>query len=154
MPGDTAFTHPFEKLFSTSSPRPSSAPEGPSTPDGLDAGDGTAGSGTYGQALRSQGFFTLASRPRVTGLWCSPVRRLASSPSSARDPTSPYTQDLVLIGTPDGRGAAAGRPERLPHTGRRSSDPFRFLPCLGHLSDCCRFDLEECWSNGSPDRVS
>nr|WP_324606175.1 GTP-binding protein [Streptomyces griseus] len=29
----------------------------------------TPGSGACGQVLRSKGFFTLASRPWVTGLW-------------------------------------------------------------------------------------
>ncbi|MBQ1094133.1 GTP-binding protein [Streptomyces sp. B93] len=56
-------------------------------------------SGAYGQVLRSKGFFTLASRPGVTGLWSQAGSVARFEPSSARDTDSPYAQELVLIGT-------------------------------------------------------
>lgn len=59
----------------------------------------TPGSGAYRQVLRSKGFFTLAGRPWVTGLWpqAGPVARF--EPSSARDTASPYAQELAFTGT-------------------------------------------------------
>ncbi len=56
-------------------------------------------SGAYGQALRSKGFFTLAGRPHVTGLWSQAGSVARFEPSSARDADSPYAQELVFIGT-------------------------------------------------------
>ncbi|MCL8010033.1 GTP-binding protein [Streptomyces sp. AS02] len=57
------------------------------------------GSGTYGKVLRSKGFFTLASRPRVTGLWSQAGSVALFEPSAARDTEAPYAQELVFIGT-------------------------------------------------------
>jgi hypothetical protein len=62
-------------------------------------------------ALRS-GRLTLASRPWVTGLW----------------PQAPLCAGTCLHRHPGGRGAAAGRPGRLPHAGRHSSARFRSSP--------------------------
>ncbi|GAA2306118.1 zinc metallochaperone GTPase ZigA [Streptomyces hawaiiensis] len=59
----------------------------------------TLDSGAHGQVLRSKGFFTLASRPRVTGLWSQAGSVARFEPSSARDTDSPYAQELVFIGT-------------------------------------------------------
>jgi hypothetical protein len=56
-------------------------------------------SGAYGQILRSKGFFTLASRPRVTGLWSQAGSVARFEPSAARDADSPERQELVFIGT-------------------------------------------------------
>ncbi|WP_406118196.1 GTP-binding protein [Streptomyces sp. NBC_00989] len=56
-------------------------------------------SGTYGQILRSKGFFTLASRPRVTGLWSQAGSVARFEPSAAHDTDSPDGQELVFIGT-------------------------------------------------------
>ncbi|MFF3820342.1 GTP-binding protein [Streptomyces bluensis] len=56
-------------------------------------------SGTYGQVLRSKGFFTLASRPEVTGLWSQAGSVARFEPSAARDTDSPAGQELVFIGT-------------------------------------------------------
>ncbi|MCF1593712.1 GTP-binding protein [Streptomyces muensis] len=56
-------------------------------------------SGTYGKVLRSKGFFTLASRPRVTGLWSQAGSVARFEPSAARDDDAPYAQELVFIGT-------------------------------------------------------
>ncbi|MEU9443307.1 GTP-binding protein [Streptomyces sp. NPDC048304] len=56
-------------------------------------------SGAYGQILRSKGFFTLASRPHVTGLWSQAGSVARFEPSAARDTESPECQELVFIGT-------------------------------------------------------
>lgn len=56
-------------------------------------------SGAYGQILRSKGFFTLASRSQVTGLWSQAGSVARLEPSSARDTDSPGGQELVFIGT-------------------------------------------------------
>jgi G3E family GTPase len=56
-------------------------------------------SGRYGRVLRSKGFFTLASRPHVTGLWSQAGSVARFEPSTARDPDSPFAQELVFIGT-------------------------------------------------------
>jgi G3E family GTPase len=56
-------------------------------------------SGAYGQILRSKGFFTLASRPQVTGLWSQAGSVARFEPSAARDTDSPDGQELVFIGT-------------------------------------------------------
>ncbi|MBX9359675.1 GTP-binding protein [Streptomyces massasporeus] len=56
-------------------------------------------SGAYGQILRSKGFFTLASRPHVTGLWSQAGSVARFEPSAARDDDSPGSQELVFIGT-------------------------------------------------------
>jgi len=56
-------------------------------------------SGTYGQILRAKGFFTLASRPRVTGLWSQACTVARFEPSAASNPDSPDGQELVFIGT-------------------------------------------------------
>ncbi|MGN5381072.1 GTP-binding protein [Streptomyces lasalocidi] len=55
--------------------------------------------GAYGQILRSKGFFTLASRPHVTGLWSQAGSVARFEPSAARDTDSPSGQELVFIGT-------------------------------------------------------
>ncbi|MEV6591275.1 GTP-binding protein [Streptomyces acidicola] len=56
-------------------------------------------SGAYGQVLRSKGFFALASRPQVTGLWSQAGSVARFEPSAARDTDSPAGQELVFIGT-------------------------------------------------------
>lgn len=56
-------------------------------------------SGRFGQILRSKGFFTLASRPHVTGLWSQAGSVARFEPSAARDIDSPAGQELVFIGT-------------------------------------------------------
>ncbi|MFZ3561765.1 GTP-binding protein [Streptomyces sp. BH055] len=55
--------------------------------------------GAHGRILRSKGFFTLASRPRVTGLWSQAGSVARFEPSAARDTESPEGQELVFIGT-------------------------------------------------------
>ncbi|MET7924132.1 GTP-binding protein [Streptomyces sp. NPDC005349] len=56
-------------------------------------------SGAFGQILRSKGFFLLASRPQVTGLWSQAGAVARFEPSSARDIDRPEGQELVFIGT-------------------------------------------------------
>jgi G3E family GTPase len=55
--------------------------------------------GRYGRILRSKGFFALASRPDVTGLWSQAGAVARFEPSAARDLDAPYAQELVFIGT-------------------------------------------------------
>lgn len=59
----------------------------------------TLDSGAHGQVLRSKGFFTLASRPRVAGLWSQAGSVARFEPSAARAADSRYAQELVFIGT-------------------------------------------------------
>ncbi|WP_145501911.1 GTP-binding protein [Streptomyces sp. CFMR 7] len=59
----------------------------------------TLDSGAHGQVLRSKGFFTLASRPRVAGLWSQAGSVARFEPSAARAADSSYAQELVFIGT-------------------------------------------------------
>ncbi|WP_411111108.1 GTP-binding protein [Streptomyces sp. c-19] len=56
-------------------------------------------SGTYGRVLRSKGFFRLATRPRVTGLWSQAGAVARFEPSGARGPETAQGQELVFIGT-------------------------------------------------------
>ncbi|WP_282697261.1 GTP-binding protein [Streptomyces sp. CC208A] len=56
-------------------------------------------SGTFGRILRSKGFFWLASRPRVTGLWSQAGAVARFEPSGARGPETTQGQELVFIST-------------------------------------------------------
>ncbi|MFF9144878.1 GTP-binding protein [Streptomyces sp. NPDC014861] len=55
--------------------------------------------GSYGRVLRSKGFFRLASRPRVIGLWSQAGAVARFEPSGVHDRDSTQGQELVLIGT-------------------------------------------------------
>ncbi|OEJ93425.1 GTP-binding protein [Streptomyces thermolilacinus] len=55
--------------------------------------------GAFGRVLRSKGFFWLASRPRVTGLWSQAGSVARFEPSGARDHDTTQGQELVFIGT-------------------------------------------------------
>ncbi|MGW0734914.1 GTP-binding protein [Streptomyces sp. NPDC002851] len=56
--------------------------------------------GTYGDVLRSKGFFTLATRPGVTGLWSHAGAVARFEPSAAAHGDDPVQgQELVFIGT-------------------------------------------------------
>jgi G3E family GTPase len=60
--------------------------------EGLDSGE-------FGQVLRSKGFFWLASRPNITGLWSQAGSVARFEPSGARNETTTQGQELVFIGT-------------------------------------------------------
>ncbi|MFD4609308.1 GTP-binding protein [Streptomyces sp. NPDC058440] len=60
---------------------------------------GKLDSGAFGEVLRSKGFFTLAGRRQVTGLWSQAGSVARFEPSGARDAGSPEDQELVFIGT-------------------------------------------------------
>ncbi|MBW1595577.1 GTP-binding protein [Streptomyces sp. JJ38] len=55
-------------------------------------------SGTYGRVLRSKGFFSLAGRAGVTGLWSQAGSVSRFEPSGTRAADVPYAQELVFIG--------------------------------------------------------
>ncbi|SBU96468.1 GTPase, G3E family [Streptomyces sp. Ncost-T6T-1] len=59
----------------------------------------TLDSGAFGRILRSKGFFTLSSRPHVTGLWSQAGSVARFEPASSRDTDTPHAQELVFIGT-------------------------------------------------------
>ncbi|MFJ4439343.1 GTP-binding protein [Streptomyces sp. NPDC088923] len=56
-------------------------------------------SGRYGRILRSKGFFTLAGREDVTGLWSQAGAVARFEPSAVRDREVPDAQEVVFIGT-------------------------------------------------------
>ncbi|MFI0150492.1 GTP-binding protein [Streptomyces lydicus] len=56
-------------------------------------------SGAYGRILRSKGFFRLAGRPRVTGLWSQAGAVARFEPAGARAAGDGQGQELVFIGT-------------------------------------------------------
>lgn len=99
-------------------------------------------SGAYGKVLRSKGFFTLASRPRVTGLWSQAGSVARFEPSAARDAEAPYAQELVFIGThlraPALRAALA---ECLMADGEGvpAADPFPAWDTYG-IDDACEHE--------------
>jgi G3E family GTPase len=100
---------------------------------------GDLDSGAHGQVLRSKGFFTLAGREGVTGLWSQAGSVARFEPSGVRDTDAPHAQELVFIGVglrePSLRAALAGclmaDGEHLP-----ADDPFP----LWDTGDVC--DLE------------
>jgi G3E family GTPase len=100
---------------------------------------GDLDSGAHGQVLRSKGFFTLAGREGVTGLWSQAGSVARFEPSGVRDTDAPHAQELVFIGVglrePSLRAALAGclmaDGEHLP-----AGDPFP----LWDTGDVC--DLE------------
>ncbi|MFC8002376.1 GTP-binding protein [Streptomyces olivaceus] len=96
-------------------------------------------SGTHGQVLRSKGFFTLANRPRVTGLWSQAGSVARFEPSSARDADSPFAQELVFIGTHlDAGSLRAALTDCLVREGERlpRSDPFPAWDTYGFDEAC------------------
>ncbi|EHN79781.1 CobW/P47K family protein [Streptomyces coelicoflavus ZG0656] len=96
-------------------------------------------SGAYGQVLRSKGFFTLASRPRVTGLWSQAGSVARFEPSSARDADSPFAQELVFIGTRlDAEPLRAALTDCLVREGEAlpASDPFPAWDTYGFDESC------------------
>ncbi|MDH3034389.1 GTP-binding protein [Streptomyces sp. TRM75561] len=96
-------------------------------------------SGAYGQVLRSKGFFTLASRPRVTGLWSQAGSVARFEPSSARDADSDFAQELVFIGTLlNAESLRAALTDCLMREGEAlpASDPFPAWDTYGFDESC------------------
>ncbi|MFD7408446.1 GTP-binding protein [Streptomyces sp. NPDC059866] len=95
--------------------------------------------GDHGRILRSKGFFTLASRPQVTGLWSQAGSVARFEPSAARDEEAPYAQELVFIGTELKADALhTALAECLMHDGEEppSGDPFPAWDTYG-IDDTC-----------------
>jgi hypothetical protein len=99
----------------------------------------TPGSGACGQVLRSKGFFTLASRPWVTGLWPQAGSAARFEPSSARDTASSYAEELAFTGTQmDAELLRADRNGCLMQEGVAlpASDPFPAWDTYGSCESC------------------
>ncbi|GHI03397.1 cobalamin biosynthesis protein [Streptomyces cellostaticus] len=99
--------------------------------------------GRFGRVLRSKGFFTLAGRDRVAGLWSQAGAVARFEPSGVRDLEAPHAQELVFIGTglraEDLRTALAAcllaPGERVPQ-----ADPFPAWALHG-ADDACEAEL-------------
>ncbi|MDX2661042.1 GTP-binding protein [Streptomyces stelliscabiei] len=102
-------------------------------------------SGAYGHILRSKGFFTLASRPQVTGLWSQAGSVARFEPSATRDTDSPHSQELVFIGThlhPDALHAALTDCLIADGEGLPPTDPFPAWDTHG-IDDACDHERPE-----------
>ncbi|RVU23226.1 GTP-binding protein [Streptomyces antnestii] len=102
-------------------------------------------SGAFGQVLRSKGFFTLASRPHVTGLWSQAGSVARFEPSAARDTEGIEAQELVFIGTDlnrDALHAALGSCLMAPGESPSPVDPFPAWDTYG-IDDTCVHEHSE-----------
>jgi G3E family GTPase len=102
-------------------------------------------SGRFGQILRSKGFFWLASRPHVTGLWSQAGSVARFEPSGARDADSAQGQELVFIGTGLPTNALqAALADCLMTGGEKLSavDPFPAWDTYG-IDDACEHEHPE-----------
>ncbi|WP_053753780.1 GTP-binding protein [Streptomyces sp. MMG1533] len=101
-------------------------------------------SGRYGRILRSKGFFTLSSRPHVTGLWSQAGSVARFEPSAVRDHEAPYAQELVFIGTQlDADGLRSALTDCLlrPAEPAWSADPFPAWDTYG-IDETCEHEAE------------
>ncbi|MFI9604610.1 GTP-binding protein [Streptomyces sp. NPDC052043] len=102
-------------------------------------------SGAFGEVLRSKGFFTLAGRRQVTGLWSQAGSVARFEPSGARDADSPEGQELVFIGThlhADALHAALTDCLLADGEGLPPVDPFPAWDTYG-LDDTCAHEHPE-----------
>ncbi|GAA2485699.1 zinc metallochaperone GTPase ZigA [Actinocorallia cavernae] len=96
-------------------------------------------SGSYGHILRSKGFFTLADRPGVTGLWSQAGSVARFEPSAVHEADSPAGQELVFIGTrlrPDALATALTGCLLADGEGAPPDDPFPAWDTYG-VDDTC-----------------
>ncbi|MCX4705267.1 GTP-binding protein [Streptomyces sp. NBC_01373] len=101
-------------------------------------------SGRYGRILRSKGFFTLSSRPHVTGLWSQAGAVARFEPSAARDHDAPFAQELVFIGTQldaDALRAALTACLLRPAEPAPPADPFPAWDTYG-IDEACEHEHE------------
>ncbi|MEV6671331.1 GTP-binding protein [Streptomyces sp. NPDC051162] len=101
-------------------------------------------SGAYGHVLRSKGFFRLAGRDRVTGLWSQAGAVARFEPAGTREDDGPEGQELAFIGTelrPEALHRALTdclvRPEE---SGMSWSDPFPAWDVHGLDDAACERD--------------
>ncbi|WP_328390041.1 GTP-binding protein [Streptomyces sp. NBC_00400] len=98
-------------------------------------------SGAYGRILRSKGFFWLASRPNVTGLWSQAGAVARFEPSGARAVGDSQGQELVFIGTElRAEALRAALADCLLADGEQpSEDPFPAWDTYG-IDDACEHE--------------
>ncbi|MFE0188134.1 GTP-binding protein [Streptomyces sp. NPDC058989] len=101
-------------------------------------------SGAYGTILRSKGFFWLASRPNVTGLWSQAGAVARFEPSGARAIGDSQGQELVFIGTELRAEAlrAALTDCLLAEREQPSGDPFPPWETYG-IDDACEHEHQD-----------
>ncbi len=121
-------------------------------------------SGAYGEILRSKGFFRLAGRPRVTGLWSQAGSVARFEPTGVHAPDGDgrdalpgsgggAAQELVFIGT--GLRAAALHAalgdclvtDAETRTEAYGADPFPAWGTYG-VDDSCDHEGEPAWAGG------
>ncbi|WP_240322712.1 GTP-binding protein [Austwickia chelonae] len=113
--------------------------------------------GPYGRIVRSKGFFTLASRPTVTGLWSQAGGSARFDPAGAREEDDTHAEELVFIGIDLKPEALQKRLAEClltdaeiadgPQAWLSYADPFPAwegadLDEIGEHPDCC--ESEEC----------
>ncbi|MCF2536191.1 GTP-binding protein [Streptomyces sp. FB2] len=99
-------------------------------------------SGRFGEILRSKGFFTLADRPLVTGLWSQAGSVARFEPSPAQDSGGTEAQELVFIGTHlDAEALHSALTECLTDDGEKlpPDSPFPAWDTHG-IDDACEYE--------------